>query len=253
MAFAINRIKSWQAGPDTPYKYTVNFSLICDQISQDNDNATFSLTGVVSVTNYPNNSRNSWAASDFAVLTLGGFDPNDYPFTAGTSYYETPLPAIPNAPQSYLDAVLIEFRGDTYATDGPNRVSLYVKGQGVVLNASSADGTTPFNINTTFTIPLNGNPSQEVLIYVESGANNSTDYSWLAHQVWASMFDFDYRPGAVYSGGWLSHNRSGGAANIYNGSSWVEMRTIDGGVGTTNPPSIYNGSKWVNMRKIGQE
>lgn len=253
MAFVINQTKEWQAGPGTPIKYSVTFSLTCAQVSQNNDTATFSLSGNISVTNNPYNSQNSFAASDFAVLTLGGFDPNDYPFTTGTSYYETPLPALPNAPQSYLDAVLIEFRGDTYVADGPNRVSLYVKGQGVVLNTSSASGTTTYPINTTFTLNLTGSPNQEVLIYVNSGASSSTDYSWLAHQVWASMFDFDYRPGAIYNGGWLSHNRSGGAANIYNGSSWVEMRTIDGGVGTTNPPSIYNGSSWVNMRKIGQE
>ena len=253
MAFAINQIKSWQAGPGTPYKYTVNFSLICDQVSQTNDSATFSLTGVVSVTNYPDNSRNSWAASDYAILTLGNCDTYDYPFVQGTSYYESPLPMLPGASQEVLNNVLIEFRGDTYSGDGANRVSLYVKGQGVAINASSAAATTPININTTFTLPLTGAPTQPVLVYTESGATNSTTYSWLAHETWASMFDFDYRPGAIYNGGWLSHNRSGGAAKIYNGSSWVEMRTIDGGVGTTNPPSIYNGSKWVNMRKIGQE
>lgn len=253
MAFAINQTKSWAAGPDTPNKYTSSFNLVCDLVSQTNDSATFSLTGVVSVTNYPNNSRNSWPASDYAILTLGNCDTYDYPFVQGTSYYESPLPMLPGASQEVLNSVLIEFRGDTYSGDGANRVSLYVKGQGVAINASSAAATTPININTTFTLPLTGAPTQPVLVYTESGANNSTDYSWLAHETWASMFDFDYRPGAIYNGGWLSHNRSGGAAKIYNGSSWMEMRTIDGGVGTASPPSIHNGSKWVNMRKIGQE
>ena len=61
----------------------------------------------------------------------------------------------------------------------------------------------------------------------------------------------DYRPGASWNGGWLSHNRSSGAANIWNGSRYVEMRTENGGVGTGNPPLIYNASRYVNQRNIG--
>lgn len=63
----------------------------------------------------------------------------------------------------------------------------------------------------------------------------------------------DYRPGAIIGpeGQWLSHNRSGGNRAIYNGSSWIELRTYDGGSGTDNPPSISNGSSWKNQRNIG--
>lgn len=65
----------------------------------------------------------------------------------------------------------------------------------------------------------------------------------------------DYRPGAVWGGStWLSHNRNGGARDIYTGSGWKTMRTENGGVGTGNPPSIVHGNgTWKNMRKIGKE
>lgn len=253
MAFHISEYKEWQAGPGTPVKYSVQFDLECSMVSQTNNVATFSLTGTVTVSNHPNNSRNSWPASDFAVLTLGGFDPTNYQFTDGVSYYQASLPALPNAPLSYIDALRIEFRGDTYVGDGPNRASLWVNGQGTVLNSNNSEGTWSYNINQTFNITLNGSPTQEVLIYTHSGARNSTGYDWLAHDVWASMINFDYRPGAIYNGSdWMSHNRSGGARDIYNGSSWQTLRTIDGGVGTGNPPSIYNGSSWVNQKRIGQ-
>lgn len=65
----------------------------------------------------------------------------------------------------------------------------------------------------------------------------------------------DYRPGSVYNGSddWLSHNRSTGCADIFDGTTWKTMRTIDGGVGTGNPPEIYDGTTWHNMRKIGTE
>lgn len=65
----------------------------------------------------------------------------------------------------------------------------------------------------------------------------------------------DYVPGQTWNGTtWLSHNRTGGTADLRNGSNaWVQMRTYDGGVGTDNPPYIRHGSAWVNQRLIGQE
>lgn len=64
----------------------------------------------------------------------------------------------------------------------------------------------------------------------------------------------DYRPGMVWNGSnWMSCNRSTGVCQIWNGTAWEEMRTLDGGVGTENPPLSYNGSEWVNQSKIGQE
>lgn len=252
MAFNVNRHIQWQAGEGTPVKYALDLNLVCDLVSTTNNIASFALTGTVTVTNHPYNSQNSWAASDFAVLTLGGFDPYDYPFTSGVSYYEAALPTLPNAPQSYINAILIEFRGDTERPN-PNRSSLYIKGQGVVLNADNGETAKTFNVNTTFNITLNGSPSQKVLIWSGSGAGSSTDYGWGERQVWATMLDFDYRPGAIYDGTtWQSHNRSSGARDIYNGSSWNTLRTIDGGIGTGNPPSIANNTGWVNQRRIGQ-
>ena len=63
----------------------------------------------------------------------------------------------------------------------------------------------------------------------------------------------DYRPGKVWNGSaWLSHDRTGGAANVRNTSSFVEMRTVDGPTGTGNPPLIRDASSYHNMRLIGQ-
>lgn len=65
----------------------------------------------------------------------------------------------------------------------------------------------------------------------------------------------DYVPGATWNGTkWLSHNRTGGTADIRNNSNaWVQMRTYDGGVGTDNPPYIRHQSAWKNQRLIGEE
>jgi hypothetical protein len=64
----------------------------------------------------------------------------------------------------------------------------------------------------------------------------------------------DYVPGQTWNGSaWISHNRSGGTADIRNASNaWVQMRTYDGGVGTDNPPYLRHQNNWRNQRLIGQ-
>lgn len=252
MAFHISEFAEWNVGVGTPPKYSVSFEMDCALETQSETEATFRLTGTIQVKNYPYNSRNTWAASDYAVLTLGGYDPVDYQFTPGVSYYATDLPALPNSPQSYLDAMQIEFRGDTYATAGPNRVSLWIKGQGNVLDSQGTEGTWTFRLNQTFTIQLNGDPHQEVLIYTHSGASTATNYSWIAHDVWAELFNFDYRPMAVWNGyNWASCNRGAGWLGVWDGSEFAECRTESYPSAVGNPPTLYRNSNWYNEAKTG--
>lgn len=254
MALAINRTVQWQAGPGTPVKYQFNFTGTSDLIARTSTTATFNLIGTATITNHPNNSQNSFAASDFAVLSAADKNPADYGFTPGTSYYQQAIPFLPNAPQDYVDAVLVEFRGDTYRPN-PNASSLFLKGSGVVANAIDTESTTSYPVNTTFTITLNGQHDQPVLAWIQSGASSSTSYEWLDRQVWATLFDYDYRPWSTWNGtDWLSHNRSGGWSGIWDGSTFKEERT-EGGDGSTtgNSPYIRSSSDWVNARKTGQE
>jgi hypothetical protein len=62
----------------------------------------------------------------------------------------------------------------------------------------------------------------------------------------------DYRPGKTWDGSdWKSHNRSGGWAGVWDGSSFKEMRTQNGPDDSGNPPEIRHDSAYKNMRKIG--
>lgn len=65
----------------------------------------------------------------------------------------------------------------------------------------------------------------------------------------------DYRPGKIWNGSaWVSHNRSAGFEKIYTAQATTrEMRTMNGGVGTGNPPLIMHQSEFKNQRKIGNE
>lgn len=256
MAVDVNQTVEWRAGAGTPVKYSFSISAQAEVVESTSTTISVRLWGNLSVTNHPTNSQNTWPASDFAVLTLGGYDPADYQFTQGTSYYEAALPTLPNAPQSYLDAMLVEFRGDTYVTDGPNRSSLWIKNSGLVLNAYNAEGTQTFPIDLTFTVTLTGDREQPILIWNTSGAGSSTTYGWLTHQVWLSLVDLDYRPGATLDSNslWQSHNRSVGKAHILGGDGkWKEMRTIGSPNEKGNPPSIRKDNAWFNQAKIGKE
>lgn len=256
MAVSVVQYVEWRAGAGTPVKYSFAINAQAEVVNTTSTTIDVRLWGTLTIANHPNNSRNSWAASDFAVLTLGGYDPADYQFTQGVSYYEAALPALPNAPQEYYDAMIAEFRGDTYISDGPNRSSLWTNTGGLVLNAASTEGSWPFPIDTTFTVTLDGTPTQPILIWNTSGANNSTSYGWLYHQVWLSLVDLDYRPGTIRdsNGVWQSHNRSGGEAHILtSGGTWSEMRTLGSPNEKGNPPSIRKNNLWFNQAKLGKE
>lgn len=253
MAININRTVEWRAGEGTPVKYSFNFTGTSDFVSRTATIATFSLVGTATVINHPTNSQNSFAASDFAVLSPADKNPADYNFTTGVSYYQQGIPFLPNAPQDYVNSILIEFRGDTYRPN-PNASSLYIYSQGVVLNGETGEVTRTFNINTTFTITLTGQRDQPVLAWIQSGANSATDYSWLDREVWSTLLDYDYRPGDTFtssSNDWMSHNRNGGWAGVWDGSSFKEMRTEGNGSLDNNPPLIKYSDAWRTQRKIG--
>lgn len=255
MAFKIQKSVGWAYGTgEPPYKYEVAMDLECALEGQADDVATFSLKGEVNAVLFTNDHNIPWQASDYALLNVANNDPVDYPFTAGTSYFQRTLPFVPNAPQKYLDDILIEFRGDIFAGDYiPHAISLYVKGQGVVVATTTKTGLYSFKIDTTFDLPLTGDPKQEVLIWNNSYCNSATDYHWDNHQVWASLFDFDYRPGMTWDGkNWMSHNRDGGVCNVYTGS-WTEMRTSGYPDAKGNPPLLYRDGGLWNQAKIGQE
>lgn len=266
MGFRVNKSVAWAAGPGTPEKYVFNIDVELSVASVSSGTATIRINGTYGVQNNPTNSRNSFAASDFAVISKGDVAPWSYPFTAGTSYYQAPLPFATNAPSSVLDGIIIEFRGDTWASDpndSNNRSTLYEKPNGVVLNTYNGSTYQSFGINTTFTVDISGGGDVPLLTWVTSGADNSTTYSWLQHQVWASWFDLDYRPGTsldTNTSVWKSHNRANGACHVLSDvgdMTWQECRTVGGDGGAQgNPPLILhaaNASSWYNQKRLGKE
>lgn len=249
MAFHINKTVAWQAGAGTPDKYAFTLDANVDVTDFTDQVATISIVGTVSATNHPTDSRNSWAASDFAVLAPGNVNIKSHPFASGQSYYQRALPFLPDPQNGDAARLVAEFRGDTWRSDPTNtnnKVSLWTP-QGSV-SQYDGDGTQSIPLNITFSLPINTSGDTPILTYNSSGANNSTDYNWLDPITWLSWFELDYRPGQRKIGGvWRSLNRSGGVCDRHG---YGEMRTNEG---TGNPPSIKVNGAWRNQARIGVE
>ena len=123
-------------------------------------------------------------------------------------------------------------------------------------------GTIASNVDlgtVTFTLAPGQNANRSTVHYTNDAHFTGGGQEGLYDDVFRMGITFknilpaDYRPGKVWNGSaWLSHDRTGGAANVRNTSSFVEMRTVDGPTGTGNPPLIRDASSYHNMRLIGQ-
>lgn len=143
--------------------------------------------------------------------------------------------------------------------DGPLKWS---SGSSCINAAIDATYQSPINIGSrTFTLAPGQSTQDLGTMYYRSnicGHDGDTPPSqWVDEYSMGIKFKNnlppDYRPGQILDNNkiWQSHNRSGGADNIYTGSDWRTMRTENGAVGTDNPPYMRHTSEWKNQRKIG--
>lgn len=106
----------------------------------------------------------------------------------------------------------------------------------------------------TFTLAPGQNLTRNTLfIHNQTVGGSGYDDIWAGIQ-FQNPLPADYRPGErKISGTWMSHNRSSGKCERKVNGTWTEMRTLNGGTGTGNPPSRKTSGTWYNQRKEGQE
>lgn len=165
-------------------------------------------------------------------------------------------------------------RGNDQNTPGRN-INIY-KEQGGSAYISTTDNqvATAHNISGsvnlgtyTFTLAPGQNLTKNTLyIHNQTVGSSSYDDIWAGVQ-FQNPLPADYRPGAVLKstdpynpnpadGAYYSHNRSSGACHILpanGGTTWTEMRTVDGPTGLGDPPAILHDNKWYNQLLIGKE
>lgn len=170
---------------------------------------------------------------------------------------------------SVLNSIVRSVVGSPTALSAAMFVRRYAGGpnlwtSGGCVNAA-ASGSYANNVDLgTFTIDLP--PGQETTthgaVYYRSnicGHDGDTPPSIYVDEYWLginfrNVLPRDYRAGSTYdNGNWYSHDRSAGWAGVWDGNSFKEMRTYDGGVGSDNPPLIKHDSGWKNQRKVGLE
>lgn len=120
---------------------------------------------------------------------------------------------------------------------------------------TDAGNTLPFTLpeQTISLAPGDTMKGNSIQIYNETIGISSWDVIYIGATFYNPM-PSEYRPGKVYNGvdDWLSHNRSGGASEVLSSTNWSVMTTINGAVGTDNPPLIMDGNlDYHNMRLIG--
>lgn len=200
MSFHISKQVGWGSNytPDitdpVTYKYFFCLEADVDVTNVVGNVATIRVYGTYRVLNSatggPPNSIG--AASDFATLAIGSWDPSAYAFDHNQNYYLAAIPMMPNASQEFIDnKILVQFRGDTYYATG-NLSSVYVKGSGLVINS---DGTTfdrTYNFDQTFNITVPTTGDIPIITWTSSGWGSPHTYDWLDQQTWASWFDLEW-------------------------------------------------------------
>ena len=149
-------------------------------------------------------------------------------------------------------------------TDTPGRRLDFYRYQGGTLLQTFTDTqvATPHTISNGFTLPsytftlAPGQSLSQNSLFLHNEVIGGA--SWDEINLGVELLNpqpANYRPGEVWnSSAWLSHNRSGGSANIRtNSSSWQEMRTHGNGVAENDPPLIRYSDGWKTQRLIGQE
>ena len=164
-----------------------------------------------------------------------------------------------------------DVRGDTSTLYGVRNMRIWDRKGGALLYSVNSDPistahtimSNPITVVTkTFTVAPGGHTSVNDSIYLRSNVDGHDGDPVPSEYVdecaigieFLNDLPVDYRPGMIYNGSeWLSHNRSGGAADIYtSGTSRTTMRTLNGGSGEGNPPLMRNSSGWKNQRKVGK-
>lgn len=171
-----------------------------------------------------------------------------------------------------------DVRGDVSTLSGGRNMRIWDRKGGTLLFNVNSDPistahtimSNPIQVVTkTFTVAPGGHTSVNDSIYLRSNVEGHDGDATPSEYVdecaigieFLNDLPVDYRPGKIWNGTeWLSHNRSGGAANIAinGGASSKTMRTTNGGVDSDNSPFINHPTdtmtaRYKNMRKVGRE
>lgn len=228
MSFHISKQVGWGSNytPDitdpATYKYFFCLEADVDVTNVVGNVATIRVHGTYRVLNSTNGGppNRIGAASDFATLAIGSWDPSAYAFDHNQDYYLAAIPMMPNASQDFINnKILVQFRGDTYSATG-NLSSVYVKGSGLVINSDGSTFDRTYSFDQTFDIVVPTVGDVPIITWTSSGWDPPHIYDWLEQQTWASWFDLEWTATLLFndnggSGGPGSATTRGAGNTLY--------------------------------------
>lgn len=263
MSTHISRTVSWNN--DDVYKYKISLDADISIVSVSGTTATVNVNGNYTVYQTEHEQQMvSTSASDYGFLFYGEVLPAAPTTVIPGDHYMEALPTLfGGSAEQYMSKMLLEFRGDTYASDGGNFTSLWTVHDGLVINRKFGNTSTVVPLNETFQVDISEGGAAAVLswsaTYVTFGPKT---YHWGETITWVSIADLDYRPGAALDTNtsiWKSHNRIDGACHVLSSISpltWQECRTHGGEISAQgNPPLILhaaNANSWYNQKRLGK-
>lgn len=168
-------------------------------------------------------------------------DPNAFPNSSYSEVSQVPV----HVEVSWTATVKYNANGGTGAPSDSTKTS---SGDSTTITLSNTRPT-----RTSYRFEGWANSSTATTSDYQPGGTITIQKSSPTKTIYAVWTEY-YRPGEhKVNGSWKSHNRSGGACERKVNGSWVELRTIDGGVGTTDPPSKKANGVWYNQRKVGSQ
>lgn len=264
MSTHISRSVAWN-DPNI-YKYKITLSADFDIVSIVGNIATISIIGTYTIDQTEHEQQMvSAPASDYGFLFYGEVIPAAPMTVIPGDFYMANLPTLfGGSAEQYMNKMMLEFRGDTYASDGGNFTNLWTVQDGLVINRKFGNTSTNVPINETISVDVSDGGRSPILSWSATYVTfNPTVYHWGDSIAWVSFVDLDYRPGATLdtnTGIWKSHNRGNGACHVLsdvNNMTWHECRTIGGDVSAQgNPPLILHAAdanSWYNQKRLGKE
>lgn len=264
MSTHISRTVAWNS--ESEYKYKITLDAVFDIVSVSGYTATVNIQGnyIIAQTEHEQQMVSA-PASDYGFLFYGEVIPEPPTTVIAGDHYMSALPTLfGGSAEQYMSELLLEFRGDTYASDGGNFTNLWTVHDGLIINRKFGNTTTTIPVNETFQVDISDGGRAPILSWSATYVTfNPTTYHWGDSIAWVSLADLDYRPGAALDTNtsiWKSHNRANGACHILsdvNDMTWHECRTVAGDVGAQgNPPLILhaaNANSWYNQKRLGKE
>lgn len=248
---------SWVLCGNPPY-----YLILEPQVSYDNGNSWQSLASFTQNINSCSASTytNAISASNTLINQLGSYQLSGnclLRFIYCTNSAPAPTAALPNA---FPNAAYAATSQTPVVVDVSWTARIRYDANGGTGAPSDTTGTTSGSSRTltvSTTVPTRANYRFDGWSYngnlYHGGDTITIQKSNPTITLTAQWTEF-YRPGErKVSGVWSSHNRSGGACERKENGTWVELRTIDGGVGTNDPPSRKTSDTWYNQRKTGTE